>query len=156
MPKIKITCDSTCDLSLELYTLLYDIGSFQRMMKYILLTYTIAIVTYLIWPTCQELRPVSFERDNFLTRFIAGFYQFDINTNVCPSIHVIGSLAVMEAGLWSKKLSKPWKVGFVIAAFLICISTVFMKQHSVMDILAAVPVCLLGHLCFFRVSSLRK
>lgn len=99
MPKIKITCDSTCDLSLELYTLLYDIDSFQRMMKYILLTYTIAIVTYLIWPTCQELRPVSFERDNFLTRFIAGFYQFDTNTNVCPSIHVIGSLAVMEAGL---------------------------------------------------------
>ena len=137
-------------VGMHLYTLLYDVDSFKRMMKYIILTYTVAIVTYLIWPTCQELRPESFQRDNFLTRFIAGFYQFDTNTNVCPSIHVIGSLAVMEAGLWCRRLSKPTKVGFVIVAILICISTVFMKQHSVLDVLAALPICLLGHFLFFR------
>lgn len=139
-------------VGMHLYTLLYDADSFTRMMKYIILTYTIAIVTYLIWPTCQELRPETVTRDNFLIRFIAGFYQFDTNTNVCPSIHVIGYLAVMETGLWCKKLSKSWKVGIIIAEFLICISTVFMKQHSVLDILAAVPICILGHICFFRSS----
>ena len=137
-------------VGMHLYTLLYDVDSFKRMMKYIILTYTIAIVTYLIWPTCQELRPTSFDRDNILTQFIAGFYQFDTNTNVCPSIHVIGSLAVMEAGLWCKRLSKPCKAGFVAVAVLICISTVFMKQHSVLDVLAALPICLLGHFLFFR------
>lgn len=137
-------------VGMHLYTLLYDVHSFKRMMKYIILTYTIAIVTYLIWPTCQELRPTSFDRDNILTQFIAGFYQFDTNTNVCPSIHVIGSLAVMEAGLWCKRLSKPCKAGFVAVAVLICISTVFMKQHSVLDVLAALPICLLGHFLFFR------
>ena len=137
-------------VGMHLYTLLYDVDSFKRMMKYIILTYTIAIVTYLIWPTCQELRPTSFDRDNILTRFIAGFYQFDTNTNVCPSIHVIGSLAVMEAGLWCKRLSKPCKAGFVAVAVLLCISTVFMKQHSVLDVLAALPICLLGHFLFFR------
>lgn len=137
-------------VGMHLYTLLYDVDSFKRMMKYIMLTYTVAIVTYLIWPTCQELRPETFERDNFLTRFIAGFYQFDTNTNVCPSIHVIGSLAVMEAGLWCKRLSKPCKACFVITAILICLSTAFMKQHSVLDILAALPICILGHFLFFR------
>lgn len=137
-------------IGMHLYTLLYDIDSFTRMMKYIILTYTATIVIYLLWPTCQQLRPESFDRDNFLIRFIAGFYQFDTNTNVCPSIHVIGSLAVMEAGLWSKRLSKEWKAWFVITAILICISTVFMKQHSVLDIFAAIPICIPAHFQFFR------
>ena len=33
---------------------------------------------------------------------------------------------------------------------LICISAVFMKQHSVLDIFAAIPICILGHFLFFR------
>ena len=140
-------------IGMHLYTLLYDVDSFTRMMKYIMLTYTATILIYLIFPTCQQLRPVAFERDNFLTRFIAGFYRFDTNTNVCPSLHVIGSLAVMEAALWCRRLSNPCKVGFVVAACLICISTVFMKQHSVLDILAAIPICALGHILFFRKSE---
>lgn len=136
---------------MHLFALLYDVDAFKLMMKYIILTYSAAIIIYLIWPTCQQLRPASFERDNILTRFIAAFYQFDTNTNVCPSIHVIGSLAVMEAALWSKVIrSKGIKTAFVIVAILICISTVFMKQHSVLDILAALPICLTGHILYFR------
>lgn len=138
-------------VGMHLFALLYDVDAFKLMMKYIILTYSAAIIIYLIWPTCQQLRPASFERDNILTRFIAAFYQFDTNTNVCPSIHVIGSLAVMEAALWSKVIrSKGIKTAFVIVAILICISTVFMKQHSVLDILAALPICLTGHILYFR------
>lgn len=138
-------------VGMHLFALLYDVDAFKLMMKYIILTYSAAIIIYLIWPTCQQLRPASFERDNILTRFIAAFYQFDTNTNVCPSIHVIGSLAVMEAALWSKVIrSKGIKTTFVIVAILICISTVFMKQHSVLDILAALPICLTGHILYFR------
>ena len=83
-----------------------------------------------------------FERDNIFTRFMTGFYQFDTNTNVCPSIHVIGSVAVMLCAWHSKHFStKGWRVIFVITALLISISTVFLKQHSVLDILAAIPIC---------------
>lgn len=141
-------------VGIHIYTLLYDVEAFKRLMKYIILTYTATIVIYLLFPTCQELRPVVFERDNLLTRFIAGFYQFDTNTNVCPSIHVIGSMAVMETALWSKTIcSKRWKAAFVIVAILISISTVFMKQHSVLDLLAAVPLCLVGHCLCFRKAA---
>ena len=64
-------------------------------MQFIIITYSAAILIYMRFPNCQELRPLVFERDNILTRFMAGFYQFDTNTNVCPSVHVIGSAAVM-------------------------------------------------------------
>ncbi len=133
-------------VGMHIYTLFYDVDTFRRMMKYIIITYSAAILIYFIFPTCQELRPIEFERDNVLTRFIAGFYQFDTNTNVCPSIHVIGSLAVMEAAVWSRQIqSKWWKTAFVVVAVLICVSTVFMKQHSLIDLFAALPICIAAH-----------
>ncbi|MDL2300609.1 phosphatidic acid phosphatase [Clostridiaceae bacterium OttesenSCG-928-D20] len=144
-------------VGMHLYTLVYDIDCFERMIKYIILTYFSAITIYIIFPNCQLLRPTEFARDNILTRFIQGFYQFDTNTNVCPSIHVIGSLAVMEAGLYSKTIKSKWiKAGFVITAVLICASTVFMKQHSIIDVIAALPICLLARHLFFGEGALSR
>lgn len=138
-------------IGMLIYTLFCDVDAFRRMMKYIIVTYTVAIVIYLIFPTCQELRPIAFERENILTAFIQGFYQFDTNTNVCPSIHVMGSLAVMETALYSKTIrSKRMKAAFVVVAILICLSTVFMKQHSILDVIAALPICIAAHFLCFR------
>jgi len=139
-------------VGIHIYTLLYDVESFRKLMKFIMITYSTAILVYLIFPNCQELRPVVFERDNFLTEFMKGFYQFDTNTNVCPSIHVIGSLAVMFTAWHSKHFCTPkWKFVFGFIAILISISTVFLKQHSVLDILAALPVSLTAYyICYYR------
>jgi len=137
---------------MHLYTLLYDVEAFRKMMHFIIGTYSLTILIYLLFPTCQELRPEEFARDNILTRCIAGFYQFDTNTNVCPSIHVIGSLAVMFTAWHCKGLQKPgWKLAFGISAAPICVSTVFLKQHSVMDVLAALPISIAAYyFCFLR------
>lgn len=138
-------------IGIQIYTLLYDIESFEKFMQFIILTYSAAIIIYILFPNCQELRPVVFERNNLFTRFMKGFYQFDTNTNVCPSIHVIGAVAVMLCGWRSKYLNGlRWKIFFVISALLISISTVFLKQHSILDILAAMPVCLVGYILVFR------
>ena len=102
------------------------------------------------------LRPEVFPRDNALTRFIAGFYVFDTNTNVCPSLHVIGSLAAFFAFWYAPVFSaKKWRIASAIAAFLICISTVFMKQHSVLDVLAALPLCAIAYYFAYRKPSKR-
>ena len=131
-------------VGMHIYTLLFDIDSFKKMMKFIIISYSAAMLIYILFPNCQELRPLTFERDNLFTRFIAGFYQFDTNTNVCPSIHVIGAVAVMLAAWNSRHFGKPgWRFLFCMAAFLISISTVFLKQHSILDILAAIPICVI-------------
>ena len=72
-----------------LYTLFYNIPAFRRMMWFIILTYSFALVTYLLFPNCQHLRPTLLGGD-LLTRFTAKLYAADTNTNVCPSMHVIG------------------------------------------------------------------
>ena len=99
----------------------------------------------------QELRPDLFERDNVFTRFISAFYKFDTNTNVCPSLHVIGSFAVLFCAWHSELFSTPkWRAAFLSAAIIISLSTVFLKQHSILDVLAAIPICALGYIVVYR------
>ena len=141
-------------IGMHIYTLLYDINAFRLLMRFIIVSYSLSMVIYLLFPTCQELRPVEFLRDNPFTRFLYYFYQFDTNTNVCPSLHVVGSVAVW---LTSRRISRfqtmGWRFAFGTAAILICISTVFLKQHSVLDVLAAIPICLVAYTFSFRRSS---
>ncbi|MCI2058353.1 MAG: phosphatase PAP2 family protein [Oscillibacter sp.] len=141
-------------IGMHLYTLLYEKDAFVKMMRFIILTYSVTILIYFLFPTKQELRPAVFARSNFLTACVSGFYAFDTNTNVCPSIHVIGSLAVLFTAWNSRRFHTPlWRFVFTAAAVLICASTVFLKQHSVLDILAALPICLAGYLLVFRVRA---
>ena len=128
-----------------IYSFFFDIPAFRRFMRFIIVTYTITSVIYLLFPTMQTLRPMAFERDNVLTRFMAHYYAFDTNTNVCPSLHVIGSFAVLCASWKSRAFGTPaWRVAFSATAVLISVSTVFLKQHSALDIPPALAVSAIG------------
>ncbi|MEY8495035.1 phosphatase PAP2 family protein [Lachnospiraceae bacterium 29-91] len=141
----------------QIYTLLYDTESFKRMMKFIIISYTATMLVYILFPNCQELRPVLFERNNIFTHFVEGLYQFDTNTNVCPSIHVIGSVAVMLCAWNSRHFSTAvWRIVFGVLAFLISVSTIFLKQHSVVDVFAAVPVCVIAYTISFQKGKCQK
>ena len=129
-------------VGMHLYLLLFDVPAFRRFMYYIMITYGVTMAIYLIYPTCQELRPEEFARDNFLTRFMAAFYAFDTNTNVCPSIHVEGSIAVALAAWDTPRFQTPlWRTVFMGTALLISVATVFVKQHSVLDVFWALVLC---------------
>lgn len=134
-----------------LYTFLFDVDAFNKMMHFIIITYSIAMMAYLLFPTEQNLRPEVFAHPSVLTALVSAFYQFDTNTNVCPSIHVIGSFAVLFAAWHSRRFGTPgWRAAFTVTAVLICVSTLFLKQHSILDLLAALPVCLVGYLLVYR------
>lgn len=132
------------------YTFFFDKDNFIRLMKSIILTNSAAVIIYLLFPTCQELRPIEFPRDNIFTHLVAAFYTFDTNTNVCPSLHVLSTLAVLGARLHTSRFkSVGWRAFNIIAAILICFSTVFMKQHSIIDLFAALPWSILAYVLFF-------
>ena len=118
------------------YTFFAAPRAFRRMMLVTMLTYGGGLVMFVLFPTCQNLRPVVFERDNVLTQLMAWFYTCDTSTNVCPSLHVCGSLAAAYGLVDTKRFSAPGRRAMVYAiAMTICISTVFVKQHSVIDTL---------------------
>lgn len=143
---------------IHIYTLLFDVPAFKKLMYFIMITYTVTCIIYLIYPTKQELRPTEFARDNFCVDIVKYLYNFDTNTNVCPSLHVIGSLAVLFTS-WHCERFKTfwWRAGFLISAVLISISTVFLKQHSVIDIYVAVLLCVIAYpLAFLLPDRLMK
>ena len=107
------------------------------------------MVCYILIPTRQDLRPEVFANNNLLTRGVQLLYAFDTNTGVCPSLHVAYSLGI--ASVWVKrKESRPeTKVLIVVSVVLICLSTMFIKQHSFVDVVAAIPVGLLAEAVVF-------
>ena len=129
--------------------LLYDVDSFQRLQIYIIIHQMVAMTIYILFPSRQDLRPVVFPRNNFLTDCVALLYRLDTNTGVCPSQHVAYSLAMASTWLKAKDVPRSWKAFLVVSAVLICLSTMFIKQHSAVDFFAALPVCLLAECVVF-------
>jgi hypothetical protein len=126
------------------YFLLYNVDSFKRLQIFIIITQVVAMAIYIFFPNRQDLRPPQFPRDNFLTRSVAFLYRIDTNTGVCPSLHVAYSIGIASVWLKEKGVHLLWKSFVVISAILICLSTMFIKQHSAVDFLAALLVCLLA------------
>ena len=135
---------------------LYDVDSFKRLQIFIMITQAIAMVVYIIYPTRQDLRPEVFPRENFLTWIVGIIYQFDTNTGVCPSLHVAYSIGIASVWIRQKESSVLWRAFVVLAVIMICLSTIYIKQHSAVDFFAALPVCLVAELVVHRKFYFRK
>ena len=134
-----------------IYYLFYDIESFKRLQTFFIVTQLIAMVIYVIYPTIQLGRPETFERSNIFTLVLKELiYKADTPTGVCPSLHVVYSLGIMESWLKRRQSSKTWKVLMVMLCILVCASTVFVKQHSVIDLLAGIPLAAIADLLIYK------
>lgn len=134
-----------------LWFALYNTDSFRKLQTYIIITQVAAMVIYILFPNRQDLRPEVLPRDNFLTDIVRFLYTFDTNTNVCPSLHVAYSLGIASVWVREKGVHPGFKALIVVFVVCVCLSVAFVKQHSVVDIFAAIPVCLLAEWwVFFR------
>ncbi len=127
-----------------LYFLRWDVDSFKKLQIFIMITQAVAMLIYILWPSRQDLRPESFPRQNLLTWGMGIVYGFDTNTGVCPSLHVAYSMGIASVWLRQKAVKPLWRGLIALLCAVICISTAFVKQHSVLDILAALPLGLLA------------
>lgn len=134
-----------------LYFLLYSVQNFRNLQTYIITTQILAVIVYVVYPSRQDLRPEVFPRENFLTWIMGTIYAFDTNTGVFPSLHVAYSIGI--ASTWLRERSvKPFLRAIIVLFCLgVCLSVAFVKQHSVLDIFGAIPVCLVAEwFVFFR------
>lgn len=138
-------------LSFRVSSVKYD---FVRLAFFLMVGLTICLATYVIWPSSLHLRPLHYPRDNVFTALCGIIQGIDPPVNVCPSMHVYTSLTLLYC-LWgssylnSKKSSakwnwRPWlRYGSLILTILIVLSTVFIRQHSVVDVVFALILSLL-------------
>lgn len=126
------------------YTLFFDVPRFRKLQIYIIVTQVVAMACYILWPTRQDLRPETFPRENLFTAVMAFIYSFDTPTGVSPSLHVAYSMGILSVALRDEHLAPGWKAALIFAVVMICAAVCFVKQHSAVDILTAIPVCLLA------------
>jgi len=107
-----------------------------------LMTYAIsALLCYLIYSVFQTTvaRPPVIGDDPFswLMRYI---YNRDQPYNCFPSIHCFSSYMVMRA-IWTSSFRNKWNLTLITGmSSLIIMSTLFVKQHVIMDVLGAIFV----------------
>lgn len=115
---------------------------YYQITAFLFIGMSICLFIYTVWPNGQLLRPdlEALGRDNFAIRIVSKLYQSDTNTNVCPSIHAFNSIACCIAIFRCDRLKKKklLRISTFVLSVLICLATVFLKQHSVFDVLCAI------------------
>lgn len=141
-----------------IWLMIKDIPNFKLYMYCIMIGFSASILICLIFPNGQDLRPQVFPRDNFLTDMVKAIYAVDTNTNVLPSVHAVGAIVAAFGVCTTKTVRKLWvKVLSVFMSALICMATCFIKQHSILDVFAAMILCAVIYVVVYgyirRVSS---
>ena len=132
---------------------------YYRCIITLLLGMSTSLLIYFLFPNEQNLRPSQFLDSNFLTDIIQFIYDTDTNTNVLPSIHVYNSITVHVAFAHSHYFRNRagCKRASLILCSLICLSTMFIKQHSILDVISALVLYLIfSHLVYYVLPKIRK
>lgn len=109
------------------------------------------LISYL-YPNMVDIRPDHLVHGNLFTDVVILLYHHDTPTNVFPSIHVFNSLAIHTAIARSQMLEQDqWiKWASLILTLAIIASTLFLKQHSIIDVLGGAVLALITYLLFYR------
>lgn len=131
-----------------LYFLAKDERAFERLLLTLWTGFILSMIFISIFPTGQELRPDTMPRDNIATWIVSLIYSMDTNTNVFPSMHVVGALAVATNIIQSQVFrKKPWiQIGSAVLCLLIIAATVFLKQHSILDVFGGIVFYTVAHI----------
>lgn len=137
-----------------LYFFFTDRFDFFRCCLFLFTGMTICLIIYAVWPNGHGLRPdlTTIGRDNIFIRMLSGLYTADTCTNVCPSIHTLNSIGACLAVFHSQTLKeKKWvRISALVLTIAICLSTVFLKQHSIIDVFAAMALSVPLYLISYR------
>ena len=134
------------------YMYFKDIREYHRLCTTLVVGMVVFLVISTFFPTILFLRPGRLSGGLFSDR-IRWLYVRDTSTNVFPSIHCYNSLCVMvsafkSTGGWA---SRPWfRISVTALSVSIILSTVFIKQHSVLDVAGAVILFAAVYILVYR------
>lgn len=143
------------------YLLFTNTKDFYKCCLFLFTGMTVFLVISTFFPNIHFLRPSHMPRNNIFTDLVSMLYKADTSTNLWPSIHVYNSLGVLFAVVHNEKLSarKTIKFACFTLSSLIILSTVFLKQHSLFDVMTAFVMAAVVYIITYRtelLSSLRR
>ena len=125
-----------------IYFAFKDKQEYYNLCKILFFGMTIFLIISTLYPNGHLLRPTSFKRDNLFTDLVKILYQTDTATNLFPSIHVYNSIAI-NAVIWhcdNFKKNRFVRYSSAILSASIVLATMFLKQHSVFDVITGLAL----------------
>jgi len=138
-------------------------NEFYRLCAYEFIGMTIALLVCTIFPNGHDLRVDPTIRDNIFMDLLSSIYTNDTSTNVLPSIHVFATITAHICLTKSISMQRHKYIcrASLIFTVLVFLSTVFLKQHSIIDsicgaLLSCILYIVIFEYLFKTVPSLHK
>ena len=117
---------------------------YKNTLKCLIIGFVISDIIFLIYPTIIIRPDVKIDSLTNLVLYLT--YYFDTPAINCfPSIHCLFMFQLIFS-ISSIKTKKIYKVLSIVFAILVILSTLFIKQHFVMDVIVAFMICLIVNL----------
>ncbi|MFP3153053.1 phosphatase PAP2 family protein [Lachnospiraceae bacterium ZAX-1] len=119
------------------YFFLKNTTDYYKLCMFLFIGMTIFLIISTIYPNGHYLRPHVYERNNIFVAMVQRLHIADTPTNLFPSVHVYNSIGVHIAISHNEHLKQNWKLQLASLLLMLSIifSTVFLKQHSVFDVI---------------------
>jgi membrane-associated phospholipid phosphatase len=123
-----------------IYLFFYSKQEYYDACKFLFTGMTLFLIICTIYPNGLNLRMGITYNDSIFSSLVKLLHKADTSTNVFPSIHVYNTIGCCIALFKSKGLKnhKGIKTAAGILGFFIILSTMFLKQHSVIDVAGAI------------------
>lgn len=139
-----------------IYLLFTNTRDFHKCCRFLFSGMTVFLIISTLFPNIHYLRPFIMPRDNVFCDLVSFLYKIDTSTNLWSSIHVYNSLGVLFAVAHNDRLgSKKWiKWCCFTLSVSIILSTMFLKQHSVFDVMTAFIMAAVVYIVVYRTEIL--
>lgn len=117
---------------------------------------TVFLLVSYVYPNGHNLRP-ELTGDSIFIKAVRFLHLVDTPTNILPSMHVFVTVDCSIALLRQQSLCsrKGFKLGVWVSSILIVLSTMFLKQHSVVDVFFALLLNIVCYIGFYKFEHSR-
>lgn len=122
------------------YVLFESEDKVKVLMRQLAVPMTLTLVWYLLVPNGTDVRSQAVLGTDAFSVIMELLWKTDPPTNVCPSIHVFVTLLLNHAMHTTSARNRVLETVSTVLSIGICASTLFLKQHSVIDVLAGIAV----------------
>ena len=112
---------------------------YYKMCTFLFSGMTLSLIICTFFHNGTDFRPVIDPNKNIFSAAVAALCKTDTCTNVFPSIHVYNAVGTHIAISRSQILAKYrfLRLGSLLLTISICLATMFLKQHSIIDVCGA-------------------
>lgn len=134
---------------LILAVVLLEDAIYIRFLLSFIVSSLLSLAIFYYFPNEYTMRPVVLESGYTydLLRFV---YRYDLPYNTLPSLHVLYAMLVALAFHHDKSQSELRTAAAWLVCSLVAISTLFVKQHFVMDVLGAIAIAFFANVVAYK------